>query len=170
MRGKKGDKHVNPDDLPRRRALRIKGHGTYANDLVPIVGTVGRHSKQLRLRVVRRTDAATLIAQVERFTKHSAIVNTDDWKGYNDIPRLHVRVNHRIKEWARDDDGDGICEVHVNTLEGWWTSVRNFLRPFRGVHKVYLSHYLAMCEWTLNHKRLLPRQLACFVRMHDSFT
>jgi transposase len=166
MRGKKGEKHVNPDDLPRRRALRIKGHGTYANDLVPIVGTVGRTSKQLRLRVVQRTDAVTLIDHVVRFTQHTAIVNTDDWQGYNHIPRIHVRVNHRTKEWARDDDGDGIREVHVNTIEGWWTSVRNFLRPFRGVHKVYLCQYLALCEWTLNHKQLLPHQLALFVKAH----
>jgi transposase-like protein len=166
MRGKKGEKHVNPNDLPRRRALRIKGHGTYANDLVPIVGTVGRKSKQLRLRVIQRTDAETLLAHVQRFTKRKAIVYTDEWQGYNDLPRVQAMVKHRIKEWARDDDGDSIREVHVNTLEGWWTSVRNFLRPFRGVHKVYLSQYLALCEWTLNHKRLLPRQLAVFVRRH----
>lgn len=166
MRGKKGAKHVNPDDLPRRRALRLKGHGTYANDLVPIVGTVGRRSKQLRLRVVQRTDAATLLAHVACFTKRTAIVNTDDWQGYNRVPNLHVQVNHRLKEWARDDDGDGLREVHVNTLEGWWTSVRNFFRPFRGVHKVYLSQYLALCEWTLNHKRLMPHHVALFVRSH----
>jgi transposase-like protein len=168
MRGKKGEKHVKPADLPRRRALRIKGHGTYANDLVPIVGTVGRSSKHLRLRVVRRTDKATLRAHVERFTRRRAIVNTDEWKGYNDLPRRHVCVQHRRKEWARDDDGDGIREVHVNTVEGCWTSVRNFLRPFRGVHKVYLSQYLALCEWTLTHTRLLPHHLAVFVRRHDS--
>lgn len=23
-------------------------------------------------------------------------------------------------EYARDDDGDGFCEVHVNTMEGFW--------------------------------------------------
>lgn len=166
MRGKKGEKHLIPEDPPRRRALRIKGHGTYANDLVPIVGTVGRQTKQLRLRVIQRTDAATLLAHVQRFTKRKAIVYTDEWQGYNDLPRKQAMVKHRIKEWARDDDGDGIREVHVNTLEGWWTSVRNFLRPFRGVHKVYLSQYLALCEWTLNHKRLMPRHLATFVRSH----
>lgn len=120
----------------------------------------------MRLRLVQRTDAATLIEHVERFTKRTAIVNTDDWQGYNDIARIHVRVNHRTKEWARDDDGDGLREVHVNPLEGWWTSVRNFRRTFRGVHKVYLCQYLALCEWTLNHKRLMPRQLAVFVRKH----
>jgi hypothetical protein len=35
------------------------------------------------------------------------------------------------REWARDDNGDGVREVHCNTLEG----LRNFLRPFRGVNK-----------------------------------
>jgi hypothetical protein len=24
-------------------------------------------------------------------------------------------------EYARDDDGDGFCEVHVNTMEGFWS-------------------------------------------------
>jgi transposase-like protein len=170
MRGKKGVKHVAPTDPPRRRALKLKGHGTYANDLVPVVATLGRRTKSLRLQVIRRTDAATLEAHVRRYTRPGATVNTDDWKGYNHLPRRHRTVNHRVKEWARDDDGDGIREVHVNGLEGRWLSVRNFLRPFRGVHKAYLSHYLALCVWTMTHRHLQPRQLAAFVKLHDSYT
>jgi hypothetical protein len=46
-------------------------------------------------------------------------------------------VCHAQGEWARDDDGDGIREVHINTIEGMWTLVRNFMRLFRGVHKKY---------------------------------
>ena len=42
------------------------------------------------------------------------------------------------REWARDDAGDGIREVHTNTLDGIWTGVRNCLRPFRGVSKWFL--------------------------------
>ena len=40
----------------------------------------------------------------------------------------------------------------MNTSEGFWTGLRNFLRPFRGVNKVYLQHYLAMHEWAHNIK------------------
>ena len=170
MRGKKGVKHANPDDPPRRRALKIKGHGTYANDLVPVVATLGRQTKGLRFQVVARTDGATLEALVERWTRRHASVNTDEWLSYNHLPRPHPTVKHRLKEWARDDDGDGIREVHVNGLEGRWLSVRNFLRPFRGVHKAYLSHYLALCVWTMTHRILRPHQLAAFVKVHDSFT
>ena len=28
-----------------------------------------------------------------------------------------------------DDDGDGFCEVHVNTAEGFWSLLRSWLRP-----------------------------------------
>jgi hypothetical protein len=31
---------------------------------------------------------------------------------------LHKSVNHSAGEYARDEDGDGFKEVHVNTMEG----------------------------------------------------
>jgi hypothetical protein len=49
MRGKKGELHPDPADPPRCRANKQRGHGTYANDRPPIVGTVGRESGQVRL-------------------------------------------------------------------------------------------------------------------------
>jgi len=164
MRGKKGKKHGNPDDPPRRRANKHKGHGTYDNDRLPIVGTVGRESGQVRLRVVKHTNGKTLKQHLARFTPPHAVVNTDEWKGYNRIERQHVTVQHGEHEWARDDDGDGLREVHVNTAEGMWTGTRNFLRPFRGVHKDFLSGYVAMCEHSINLKRITPQFIAALVR------
>jgi transposase len=45
----------------------------------------------------------------------------------------HKHVNHGRGEFARDDDGDGLCEVHVNTMEGFWSLWRSWLRPHRGI-------------------------------------
>ena len=45
-------------------------------------------------------------------------------------------------------------EVHCNTLEGLWTGSGNFLRPFRGVNKVYLDQYVKMFEWSHDLKRV----------------
>jgi|APFre7841882630_1041343.scaffolds.fasta_scaffold174681_1 transposase-like protein len=56
----------------------------------------------------------------------------------------------RAGEYARDEDGDGFCEVHCNTMEGIWVGLRNFLRPFRGIHKKYLHLYVGMFEWSYN--------------------
>lgn len=158
MRGKKGIPHPDPDDPPRRRANGRRGHGTFANDRPPVAGVVGRESGEARLEVVGHADGATLEEVVECATLEGATVYTDEWKGYNGLAGLrrdHVAVSHAgpRDEWARDDDGDGIREAHTNTMEGRWTGLRNFLRPFRGVSKWYLDQYVAIYQWGSNIKR-----------------
>ncbi len=113
MRGKKGEPHLDPTDPPRRRANKQRGHGTYENDRPPIVGTLGRESGKVRLRMVEHTDGQTLSAHVEHFTPQDTQVYTDEWQGYNHLDRPHNTVCHAHSEWARDDDGD-ICEFHIN--------------------------------------------------------
>ena len=127
MREKKSETHLNPADLPRRRANKQRGHSTYAHDRSPIVGTVGRNSGKIRLRMVEPTDGKTLCGQVEQFTTPDTHVYIDEWRAYNRVDRPHTTVSHAQKEWARDDDGDGIREIHINTVEGMWTLVRNFM-------------------------------------------
>lgn len=155
--GEKGILHDDPDDPPRRRANKARGHGTWDNDRPPIAGVVGRESGQIRLEVCHNSDRATLQEIVENTTKPGATVNTDEWGAYNSIPetgRIHKTVCHTPgkREWARDDDGDGIREVHSNTMEGIWTGLRNFLRIFRGVSKHYLNQYVGLFQWSHNSK------------------
>ena len=152
--GEKGDRHADASDPPRRRGNKRRGHGNpYANDRPPIVGTKGRESGLLRLRLVLQTDSATLSAHVHQFTLPTSTVYTDGWRGYNRIQRAHEIVGfHKDGEWARDADGDGLYEIHTNTIEGVWTTLRNFLRPFRGVHKKFLAGYIAICEFVMNLK------------------
>lgn len=169
-RGKKGERHQDPADPPRRRANKRRGHGNYENDRPPIVGTVGRETSKVRLRVVKRADKASLLPHVHRCTDKEATLYTDEWRSYERVARLHHTVNHGSKEWARDDDGDSIREVHVNTIEGLWTTLRNFLRPFRGVHKKYLAGYVAICEFTINLGRITPAFIASLVKVHSGCT
>jgi transposase len=127
------------------------------NDRPPILGVVGRTSVHIRLTVCDNTQQATIQPQVEADTQPTTMFYTDEHPAYQHIAetgRGHATVCHSQKEWARDDDGDGIREVHCNTMEGIWTGLRNFLRPFRGVHKKYLALYVAMFEWTHNLKRV----------------
>jgi transposase len=170
MRGKKGEEHFNPSDPPRRRANKQRGRGTYANDRPPILGTIGRETGQVRLRVVENTKGATLQAHSHRFTQDVALVNTDEYQSYNGIERVRDTVCHGAKEYARDDDGDGFCEVHCNTVEGLWTDVRNFLRHFKGVHKRYLYGYVAICELRRNLQRITPTFISQLVHFHTFYT
>jgi transposase len=162
--GEKGVRHAHPADPPRRRAHKVRGHGTYENDRPPVAGVFGRESGQVRLEVLERTDRQTLQPFVEGATRPGATVNTDEWKAYGRLPqtgRTHAAVNHTPGkgEWARDEDGDGVNEIHTNTAEGVWTGLRNFLRPFRGVHKQYLNQYVAVFEWAHNLKEITPARL-----------
>jgi transposase-like protein len=169
MRGKKGIPHPDPADPPRRRANGRRGHGTFANDRPPVAGVIGRESGEARLEVVGRADGATLEEVVEDTTSEGATIYTDEWKGYNGLSGLrrdHVRVSHAAlrREWARDD-GDGIREAHVNTMEDHWTGLRDYLRPFRGVSKWYLGQYVAIYQWGHNIKRVAEEFLRILLGM-----
>ena len=163
MRGKKGDPHRNPDDPPRQRANKQRGRGTYGNDRPPIVGMVGRKTGWVSFTVCPDTKKETLQAVVTEGTAKEATVFTDENRSYlwlksEEESRERKAVNHS-EVWAEDRDGDGIREIHVNTIEGIWTSLRNRLRLFRGVHKDNLSGYVAMFELAFNHDQVGPEVL-----------
>jgi transposase-like protein len=56
-------------------------------------------------------------------------------------------------EYARDEDGDGFCEIHVNTMEGTWSLLRSWLRPHRGISQEKLPLYLGFFEFVHNARR-----------------
>src|SRR5262249_30059194 len=129
------------------------------NDRPPVAGVVGRESGEVYLEVVASASRGNLERVVEDNTSPGCVVNTDEWAAYGRLPDLdrgHATVGHTPgqREWARDDDGDGIREVHNNTMEGTWTGLRNFLRPFRGVSKHYLGQYVAVFQWAHNLKKV----------------
>jgi transposase-like protein len=110
------------------------------------------------------TQTKTLCPSVERLTSPEATVYTDEYDSYNALDRTRLTVCHSRNEWARDANGDGIREVHVNSQEGCWTGLRIFLRPFRGVHKNYLPGYVAIYELAVNHKSVSPSVVAPIIR------
>jgi transposase-like protein len=65
----------------------------------------------------------------------------------------HKTVCHGRGEYARDDDGDGFCEVHVNTMEGFWSLLRSGLRPHRGIPQEKLPVYLGFFQFVHNTRR-----------------
>jgi len=151
-RGKKGLRHPDPADPPRRRANKRRGHGNWDTDRPPVLGIAGRATGLVQLWVAESVDSVTLQWFVGALTRPEVLLYTDQWRGYAWVAgtgRGHATVCHTPgqRAWARDDDGDGIREVHNNTLEGLWTGLRNFLRPFRGVSKWFLEQYVAMFQW-----------------------
>jgi transposase-like protein len=90
-------------------------------------------------------DAGTLVYTDE----YSMYARLQSW-GYD-----HKSVNHGRGEFARDEDGDGFCEVHVHTMEGFWSLLRSWLRPHRGISQEKLPLYLGFFEWLLLDSRVV---------------
>jgi len=155
-----GEKKENFILIPliRRENERINGVDTEPMTMI------GRPSLERWDAKVRKCVYAWFIILTGKHLKHMFISLL--WKrqpaipmsgqAYDHIIREHATVCHADNEWARDDDGDDIREVHTNTIEGMWTDVRNYLRPFKGVHKDYLSGYVAMAEFRRNLKSISP--------------
>ncbi len=75
----------------------------------------------------------------------------------------HETVCHAKGEYARDDDGDGFCEVHVNTMEGFWSLLRSWLRPHRGIPQESLPLYLGFFEFVHNIRARGKRLLGALI-------
>lgn len=155
--GEKGAFGCDKDNPSRERGNKARGRGTIETDRPPVVGIAGRESGQIRIEVVERTTQEEIEPAVETKTRPGACVYTDENLAYgrlSETSRDHESVSHSDGEWARDKNGDGENEVHDNTIEGIWTEMKNFLRPFKGVHKKYLPQYLAVFEWAYNLKEV----------------
>ncbi len=100
-------------------------------------------------KTIRPILAATVVAGALVHTdEHDIHARLESW-GYR-----HKTVCHARGEHARDEDGDGFREVHVNTLEGFWSLLRSWLRPHRGISQEKLPLYLGSHEdWSVKRVR-----------------
>ena len=62
-------------------------------------------------------------------------------------------VCQRRGAYARDDDGDGLHEVHVQTVEGFWSLLRSWLRPHRGMAPGHFPRYVGCFAFVHNVRR-----------------
>ncbi len=88
---------------------------------------------------------ATIKPVITAAVAPGTLVHTDEYSIYARLPAWgygHRTVCHRRGEYARDEDGDGFCEVYVNTIEGFWSLLRSWLRPHRGISRDKLRLYL----------------------------
>ncbi len=139
------------------------GRGILEKEKPPIFGMVERGGALHLLANVRQVTIKPLIlASVAR----GSLINTDEYAIYGRLPEWgfgHKTVHHGRGEYARDEDGDGFCEV--NTMEGIWSLLRSWLH--RGISQEKLPYYLALFEFVHNArcrgKALLSALLAALL-------
>lgn len=105
------------------------------------------------IRMLENVQQVTIGPFIERMIAKGSVVYTDEYDIYGRLDEggyNHETVCHAAGEYARDDDEDGFCEVHVNTLEGFWSLLRSWLRPHRGISQESLPLYLGFFEFVHN--------------------
>ncbi|MFQ5859829.1 MAG: IS1595 family transposase [Anaerolineae bacterium] len=132
---------------PRRRGLKRRGRGTWDSDRLPVFGLLCRGG-QVRLFVLRNVQTDTIRPIVHQMVRQGAHVYTDGYCIYHFLSRegyQHATVNHSAGEYARGD-------IHCNTMEATWSWLRQMIRTYRGVSKVYLPLYVAQFEFFYNRR------------------
>ena len=72
------------------------------------------------LHTLANVQQRTIKPIIEAAVAAGSLVHTDEYGIYARLPAWgyrHKTVCHGRGEYARDEDGDGFCKVHVNTLE-----------------------------------------------------
>jgi transposase-like protein len=111
---------------------------------------------QVVIRMLADVKQVTIGPLIKATIGRGSVVYTDEYDIYARLAQwgyTHHTVCHAAGEFARDDDGDGLCEVHVNTLEGFWSLLRSWLRPHRGISQEKLPLYLGFFEFVHNVRR-----------------
>jgi len=129
-----------------------RGRGTSGDEKNPVLGLVARGG-EVCLKVVDNVQRKTIRPIIEKTVAKGSTIHTDEYTIYEKLPEWgypHRVVNHGEGEYARDEDGDGHCEVHCNTVEGLWSLLRSWLRPHRGVSQEKLPFYVGFFEWVHN--------------------
>jgi transposase-like protein len=102
----------------RNRLKGVRGRGTLAKEKPPIFGMIERGG-QVMIRMLPNVQQATIHPIIEKTVAKGSKAYTDEYNIYARLPGLgygHRTVCHSRGEYARDEDGDGFCEVHVNTM------------------------------------------------------
>ena len=116
--------------------------------------------------MLENVQQVTIKPLIERMISKFTLIYTYEYDIYSRLVEWgyeHETVCHGAGEFARDDDGDGFCEVHVNTLEGFWSLLRSLLRPHRGIPQESLLLYLGFFEYVHNVRARGKRLLGALI-------
>lgn len=108
------------------------------------------------LQMLPNVQQETIKPIIETVVAKSTLIYTDEYDIYARLTAWgyqHKTVCHAQGEYARDEDGDGFCEVHVNTMEGLWSLLRSWLRPHRGISQEKLPIYLGFFQFVHNARK-----------------
>jgi transposase len=128
---------------------------TLEKEKPPILGMIQRGGEVV-IQMLSNVQQQTIQPLSRQTIRPGTLIFTDEYAIYSHLEAwgyAHKTFNHAQAEYARDDEEDGFCEVHINTMEGFWSLLRSWLRPHRGISQEQLPVYLGFFEFVHNVRR-----------------
>lgn len=149
--GKESNKH-NSDKLNA-------GRGTVGKTAV--AGIKNRKTKQVRARVVNRTDSRTLQSFVRANVEEGSTVYTDESRAYSGMVDFeHQSVKHSVGEFVKD-------MASTNGIESFWSMLkRGYMGTYHKMSAKHLGRYVN--EFVGRHNlrdRNTIEQMVCLTRL-----
>lgn len=133
-----------------------RGRGT---NKVSVAGMVQRKGK-VKTKVIEKLTKRNLLFMLKTYAKkENSILLTDGFRSYKELEKYidRLEINHS-KQFSK-----GI--VHVNTIEGFWSYVKNGIRgSYKSVSKKYLPFYLVEYEWKYNNRNYRGNEFEKFLK------
>jgi transposase-like protein len=143
---------------------RTKGQGKGIHHMATVVGAIEIRQKQankngtepkrknyagrLRLHVIANRESKTLTKFVQENVAKGAIVRTDGWRGYNELPSMGYR--HEPLILNRDSDK---AEAHLPTIHIAFSNLKTWLLgTHHGVSHQHLQAYLNEFVFRFNRR------------------
>ena len=108
------------------------------------------------MRILANVQQGTIKPIITAAVTPGTLIHTDEYSIYARLPAWgsrHKTVCHGRGEYAREEAGDMFCEVHVNTVEGFWSLLRSWLRPHHGIAQDKMPLYLDFFQFVHNASR-----------------
>jgi transposase-like protein len=140
--------------------------GRGSENKTPVVGVVERKGK-IEVKAVPNTKGSTILPFVENEVQKGTQIYTDEYPVYNRLHRMgyqHDKVLHSNNIYV-------IGNVHTNTIEGFWSMVKNGIRGvFRSVSPQHLQKYLDEYAFRYNHRDDVTPMFRTFLHRMASFS
>lgn len=154
-KARKTGKHT--DNIPDLASVTNKrGRGTKK---VSVAGMVQRKG-MVKTKLIEKLTKRNLLFMLKTYAKKdNSILITDGFRSYKELEKYidRLEINHS-KSFSK-----GI--VHVNTIEGFWSYVKNGIRgSFKAISKKYLPLYLIEYEWKFNHRNYRGDEFEKFLK------
>lgn len=111
----------------------------------PVVGVRDARG-QVRAKVVKNTNASTLVPFVQTNVAKGATVVSDQWRGYRPLAQHgydHIRINHSAGEYVR-------AMAHTNGIESFWSLLkRGYIGIYHYMSAKHLHRYVN--EFSFRH-------------------